>query len=59
MEREGARSAADVAAIGDEATVRRHLCSLVDAGATELSPFLVGDPTDRLRALAVLAELRG
>jgi hypothetical protein len=37
--------------------VRSQLEALLSAGATELSPFLVGDPADRPRALAVLAEL--
>lgn len=57
LEREGVASAIDVAAIGDHRTVRSRLEGLLDAGATELSPFLVGDPADRPRALAVLAEL--
>jgi F420-dependent oxidoreductase-like protein len=59
LAREGASSAVDVAAIGDHHTVRSQLEALLSAGATELSPFLVGDPADRPRALAVLAELAG
>ncbi len=59
LAREGASSAVDVAAIGDHRTVRSQLEALLSAGATELSPFLVGDPADRPRALAVLAELAG
>jgi F420-dependent oxidoreductase-like protein len=57
LEREGVSSPVDVAAIGDESTVRSRLRALLDAGATELSPFLVGTAADHPRALAVLAEL--
>jgi F420-dependent oxidoreductase-like protein len=57
LEREGVTSMAEVAAIGDHRTVRAQLERLLDAGATELSPFVVGDAADRPRALAVLAEL--
>lgn len=57
LQREGARSAVEIAAVGDHRTVLTHLHRLVDAGATELSPFVVGDAADWPRALAVLAEL--
>ncbi len=47
FEREGVDSVADLAVIGDEETVRRHLAALRDAGATELwaLPFPVGNDT--------------
>ena len=57
LEREGVKSAADIAAIGDRHAVRVRLDALLAAGATEVSPFLVGNPADRPRALAVLAEI--
>jgi len=60
----GGTEPADVAIVGDEATVRRQLRSLVDAGATDLwvQPVAVGnDRADRTasrqRTIALLQEL--
>jgi F420-dependent oxidoreductase-like protein len=58
LDKEGAEGPADVAIIGDEATVEAAIRSLADAGATEFSASCFGDPdtirrtTDLLRSLS-------
>jgi F420-dependent oxidoreductase-like protein len=61
MEIGGAASPADVAILGDEATVTRRLQDLLDAGATDIQVFVVpvGDDrrTSRRRTMDLLASL--
>jgi F420-dependent oxidoreductase-like protein len=59
LEREGVTTAADVAIIGDEASVRRRLAELADIGVTDLAAGEVTVPgdDDPLRTRRVLAAL--
>ena len=58
LDREGgAAGPADIAVIGDEASVARGLRRYADAGATELAAAPFGTPTEQGRTLAVLADL--
>jgi F420-dependent oxidoreductase-like protein len=57
LDREGVSSAVDVAAVGTERAVAQRLRDFLDAGATELSPFIVGPERERHRAIAVLSDL--
>jgi F420-dependent oxidoreductase-like protein len=57
LDREGASGPQDVAAIGDETTVARHLRLLADAGATEIAAAPFGTPEEKARTLALLGEL--
>jgi F420-dependent oxidoreductase-like protein len=57
LDREGAAGPQDVAAIGDEATVTRHLRRLAEAGGTEVAASPFGTADDRARTLSVLASL--
>ena len=58
LDREGgAAGPADVAVIGDEATVARGLRRYADTGVTELAAAPFGTPSEQGRTLAVLADL--
>jgi F420-dependent oxidoreductase-like protein len=57
LDREGAAGPADVALIGDEATVARGLRRFADAGVTELAVAPFGTADEQARTLAVLADL--
>lgn len=58
LELEGATSPADVALIGDEASVTRQLEALVDAGATEIAAVELGaTPAELARTRELLARL--
>jgi F420-dependent oxidoreductase-like protein len=57
LDREGAAGPQDVAAIGDEDAVARHIRRLADAGVTELAAAPFGTPAEQSRTLALLAEL--
>lgn len=57
LNREGASGPEDVAAIGDETAVARHLERLANAGATELVAAPFGATAERDRTLTLLAEL--
>ncbi len=54
---EGVTGAADLAIVGDEATVERGLRRLVDAGATDVAARLVGSPAERSRTIELLGGL--
>ena len=53
LDREGAAGPADVAIIGDEATVGRKIAALADAGVTDFvaGEFAQGDDAKRTRDL--------
>ena len=59
LEREGVTTAADVAIIGDEASVRRRLAELAEIGVTDLAAGEVTIPgdDDPLRTRRVLASI--
>lgn len=59
LDREGARTAADVAIIGDERHVERELTRLADAGATQVIANLSGVPTpeEHARTITLLGAL--
>jgi F420-dependent oxidoreductase-like protein len=57
LDREGATGPHDVAAIGDETTVTRHLRRLADAGVTELAAAPFGSGDEKGRTLSLLADL--
>lgn len=57
LDREGATGPHDVAAIGDETAVTRHLRGLADAGVTELAAAPFGSGDEKARTLSLLAEL--
>jgi len=57
LDREGVRSATDLAVAGDEATVERGLRRLADAGVTEFIAAPVGDAEQVDRTLAFLGGL--
>jgi len=57
LDREGVRSIADVAIVGDETIVAREVQRYADAGATELVANPFGSEEERERTLAVLAGL--
>jgi F420-dependent oxidoreductase-like protein len=57
LDREGADGPADVAIVGDEATVRAGLARLVDAGATDVSAAIFGSRADRDRTLDLVVEI--
>ena len=58
LDREGADGPADVAIVGDEATVERGLQTLADAGVTEFNATCFGDEATMTRTVALLKELR-
>lgn len=57
LDREGATGPPDVAVIGDEAGVTRHLRRMADAGVTELAVAPFGTPDAQARTLSLLAGL--
>ena len=57
LDREGAAGPADIAMIGDEATVAAGIQRVRDAGATELCANIFGAPEDRARTQDFLASL--
>ena len=57
LDREGAAGPQDIAVIGDEASVTRHLRRLADAGVTELAASPFGTQDARERTLSLLADL--
>lgn len=57
LDREGAAGPQEVAVIGDEATVTRHLRGLADAGVTELAAAPFGPQDAQARTLSLLASL--
>ena len=59
LDRGGAAGVTDVVAVGDEAAVERELRRYGDAGATDLTAMLVGEPAERRRTIELLAALTG
>jgi alkanesulfonate monooxygenase SsuD/methylene tetrahydromethanopterin reductase-like flavin-dependent oxidoreductase (luciferase family) len=57
LDREGAADAADIAFVGDEATVAAAITKLADAGATDFVASVVGDRDERARAFSLLSDL--
>lgn len=61
MDLEGATRPSDIALVGDEAAVRKRVADLADAGVTDLSGSVIGDPGDpeasAERTYQLLAEL--
>lgn len=55
LDREGAAGPADVAIVGDEASVTDQLAHLDDLGVTDLVASVFGTPEDRARTYALLA----
>jgi 5,10-methylenetetrahydromethanopterin reductase len=55
LDREGAATVADVAFIGDEATVAGRLDELAASGCTEMAASMFGSPEDQARTMAFLA----
>lgn len=56
LDKEGAEGPADVAILGDEATVAKELDGLADAGVTDFMAALVGDSEERRRTRELLAS---
>lgn len=59
LEREGASRPSEIALVGDEKGVRRHLGRLADAGVTDFVAAAVGDDAERRRTLALLSVVTG
>jgi len=57
LDREGAAGPADVAIIGDEATVRAGLARLADAGVTDFVASIYGERDDRAATRALLQSM--
>lgn len=57
LDLEGVRAASGIAVVGDEATVRRGLARLAEAGATDLNITLVGTAAEQSRTLDLLATV--
>jgi alkanesulfonate monooxygenase SsuD/methylene tetrahydromethanopterin reductase-like flavin-dependent oxidoreductase (luciferase family) len=57
LEREGVASAADVAILGDEASVRDQIALLGEIGVTDLIASTVGTPEEARRTRALLGAL--
>jgi F420-dependent oxidoreductase-like protein len=57
LDREGAEGPADVAIIGDEATVRAGLARLADAGVTDFVASIYGERDDRHATRALLQSM--
>lgn len=57
LDREGAADATDIAFVGDEEAVAAAIGRLADAGATDFVAGMIGDRSERARALALLSEL--
>src|SRR5690606_12634126 len=56
--KEGAEGPADVALVGDEATVAAGIRAMADAGTTEFSAALFGDRETNARTVELLGSLR-
>ena len=57
LDKEGAEGPADVAIVGDEATVAAEVRRLADAGTTDFAGAVFGSSAERARTLDLLAEL--
>jgi 5,10-methylenetetrahydromethanopterin reductase len=57
LDREGAEGPADVAIVGDEATVEKQVQSLADAGVTEFVAATFGSREERTRTRALLTSM--
>jgi 5,10-methylenetetrahydromethanopterin reductase len=57
LDREGAAGPADVALVGDEATVGKELGRLADAGVTEFVASIYGDKGERAETHALLKSM--
>jgi F420-dependent oxidoreductase-like protein len=57
LDREGAAGPADVAIVGDEATVRAGIARIADAGATDFVASIFGARDDRAATNAVLQSM--
>jgi 5,10-methylenetetrahydromethanopterin reductase len=57
LDREGAAGPADVAIIGDEATVTKELGRIADSGATEFVASIFGDRFERAETRALLKSM--
>jgi hypothetical protein len=58
LDREGAAGPADVAVVGDEASVTAQVHRLEDIGATDFVGVLCGTADDRARTRTLLASFR-
>ena len=57
LDREGAAGPADVAMVGDEATVTKELGRLADAGTTEFVASIIGNRDERAETRALLKSM--
>jgi F420-dependent oxidoreductase-like protein len=57
LDREGAAGPADIAIVGDEATIAAHVQRVADSGATELCANIFGSSEERARTQEFLATL--
>lgn len=57
LDREGAAGPADIAIIGDEATIAAHIQRVCDSGATDLCANIFGSAEDKARTQQFLATL--
>jgi F420-dependent oxidoreductase-like protein len=57
LDREGAAGPADVAIVGDAATVTKELARMADAGATEFVASIFGDRFERAETRALLKSM--
>ena len=57
LDREGAAGPADVAIVGDAATVTGEIARLADLGVTDFAPALFGSRADRTATREVLVGL--
>ena len=57
LDKEGARTAADIGFVGDEETVAAAIGKLADAGATDFVAAIVGDAAERERGFSLVSEL--
>jgi alkanesulfonate monooxygenase SsuD/methylene tetrahydromethanopterin reductase-like flavin-dependent oxidoreductase (luciferase family) len=57
LDREGAEGPADVAIVGDDATVEKHVRALADAGVTEFAASIFGSREERTRTRALLQSM--
>ena len=57
LDREGAAGPADVAMVGDEATVTKELGRLADAGTTEFVASIIGNRDERTETRALLKSM--
>ena len=57
LDREGAEGPADVAIVGDEATVEKQVRALADAGVTEFVASIFGSREERAQTRALLKSM--